>query len=73
VKSATRPVTNEAEVGLVLQQTPAGGASAKRGATIKLTVGVLAQQTTPSTTTTPPAGATTPTSQAPPAAAPAVP
>ncbi len=75
VKSVTRSVTNEAEVGLVLQQTPAGGANAKRGATIKLTVGVLGQQTTPSTTTTttPPPSTTPTTSQTPPAAAPAVP
>jgi beta-lactam-binding protein with PASTA domain len=75
VKSVTRSVTNEAEVGLVLQQTPAGGANAKRGATIKLTVGVLGQQTTPSTTTTttPPPSTTPTTSQTPPAAAPPVP
>jgi eukaryotic-like serine/threonine-protein kinase len=70
-KSTTRPVTNEAEVGLVLQQSPAGGGKAKRGATITLTVGVLAPQTTPSTTTTPPANTTPTTSQTPPAVAPA--
>ncbi len=74
VKSTTRTVTNEAEVGLVLKQTPAGGANAKQGATIKLTVGVLGQQTTPSTTTTTTTpSTTTTTSQTPPAAAPAVP
>jgi beta-lactam-binding protein with PASTA domain len=73
VKSSTRTVTSEAEVGLVLQQTPAGGTKAKRGATIKLTVGELAAQTTPSTTTTTTPGTTTTTSQTPPAAAPAVP
>ena len=71
VKSSTRAVTREAEAGLVLQQNPAGGTNAKRGATIKLIVGELAPQTTPSTTTT-----TTPsttTSSTPPAAAPAAP
>jgi eukaryotic-like serine/threonine-protein kinase len=69
VKSSTRTVTSEAEVGLVLQQNPAGGTKAKRGVTIKLIVGVLAQQTTPSTTTTTtPAPNTTPTSPTPPAA-----
>jgi beta-lactam-binding protein with PASTA domain len=73
VKSSTRTVTSEAEVGLVLQQTPAGGTKAKRGATIKLTVGELAPQTTPSTTTTTTPSTTTTTSQTPPAAAPAVP
>jgi serine/threonine-protein kinase len=73
VKSSTRTVTSEAEVGLVLQQTPAGGTKAKRGATIKLTVGELAAQTTPSTTTTTTPSTTTTTSQTPPAASPAVP
>jgi len=73
VKSGTRTVTSEAEVGLVLQQTPAGGTKAKRGATIKLTVGELAAKTTPSTTPTTTPSTTTTTSQTPPAAAPAVP
>jgi eukaryotic-like serine/threonine-protein kinase len=73
VKSNTRIVLSAAEVGLVLQQTPAGGTKAKRGATIKLTVGELAAQTTPSTTTTTTPSTTTTTSQTPPAAAPAVP
>jgi eukaryotic-like serine/threonine-protein kinase len=73
VKSNTRAVTGEAEVGLVLQQSPAGGAKAKRGATIALVVGMLAPQTTPSTatTTTPPPSTTTTTSSSPPAAPPA--
>jgi beta-lactam-binding protein with PASTA domain len=68
-KSTTRTVTNEAEVGLVLQQTPAGGGKTKSGATITLQVGVLAVQTTPSTTTTttPPPSTTTTTSAAAPA------
>ncbi len=51
-KSTTGTVTNGAEDGLVLQQSPAGGVKAKRGATITLTVGVLSQQTTTTTTTT---------------------
>ncbi|MFI5005655.1 MAG: Stk1 family PASTA domain-containing Ser/Thr kinase, partial [Solirubrobacterales bacterium] len=67
-KSVTRTVSSAAEVGLVLQQSPAGGRKAKRGATVTLTVGVLGQQTTPSTTTTTPPPSTTPS---PPAAAPA--
>jgi beta-lactam-binding protein with PASTA domain len=73
VKSDARTVSSEAEVGLVLQQTPAGGTKAKRGATIKLTVGELAAQTTPSTTTTTTPSTTTTTSQTPPAATPAGP
>ena len=70
-KSTTRTVSSEAEVGLVLQQSPAGGVKAKRGATITLTVGVAPTSTTPSTATTPPASTTPSTSQTPPAAAPA--
>jgi eukaryotic-like serine/threonine-protein kinase len=68
-KSVTRTVSNEAEVGLVLQQNPAGGGKAKSGATVTLTVGVApTTPTTPSTTTTPTTTpSTTPTS---PAAAP---
>jgi beta-lactam-binding protein with PASTA domain len=71
-KSTTRTVSSEAEEGLVLQQSPAGGVKAKRGATITLTVGVApSTSTTPSTATTPPASTTPSTSQTPPAAAPA--
>ncbi len=67
-KSVVRMVSSVAEVGLVLQQNPAGGTKAKSGATVTITVGVLGQQTTPSTTptTTPaPGTATTPPSAAP--------
>ncbi len=73
VKSGTRTVTSEAEVGLVLQQNPAGGTKAKRGATIKLIVGELAPQTTPSTTPTTTPSTTTTTAQTPAAATPAAP
>ncbi len=57
VRSTTRPVTSEAEAGLVLQQSPAGGVKAKQGATVTLAVGVLST----STTTTPTTPSTTPT------------
>jgi serine/threonine-protein kinase len=68
-KSVTRTISSVAEVGLVLQQSPAGGRQAKQGATVTITVGALGQQTTPSTpTTTTPPPSTTPS---PPAAAPA--
>jgi eukaryotic-like serine/threonine-protein kinase len=52
-KSASRTVTKPEEAGIVLQQSPAGGRKAKPGATVTITVGTLAPQTTPSTTTTP--------------------
>jgi beta-lactam-binding protein with PASTA domain len=70
VHSTTRPVTSEAEAGLVLQQNPAGGVKAKQGASVTLTVGVLSTSTTTTTTpsTTPTATtapSTTPTSPAP--------
>ncbi len=71
VKSITRTVSSVAEAGLVLQQTPAGGTNAKRGATIKLTVGEFAAPTTPSTTATTTPSTTTTTAQTPPAVAPA--
>jgi eukaryotic-like serine/threonine-protein kinase len=71
VKSNTRAVSGEAEAGLVLQQNPAGGTKAKKGATIELIVGRLAAQTTPSTgTTTTPPPTTTTTSANSPAAGP---
>jgi beta-lactam-binding protein with PASTA domain len=69
VHSTTRPVTSEAEAGLVLQQNPAGGVKAKQGASVTLTVGVLSTSTTttttPSTTPTTTTPSTTPTSPAP--------
>jgi beta-lactam-binding protein with PASTA domain/predicted nucleic acid-binding protein len=64
-KSVSRTVTNPAEVGIVLTQSPAGGRQAHRGATVTITVGTLAQQTTPSTTTTTPPPATTPSTTTP--------
>jgi serine/threonine-protein kinase len=65
-KLAERTVVNPEEAGIVLQQTPAGGLKAKRGATITITVGRLGAQTTPSTTTTPtPPPTTTPTTTTP--------
>jgi beta-lactam-binding protein with PASTA domain len=60
-KSTSRSVSKSEEAGIVLQQSPAGGRKAKRGATVTITVGVLAPQTTPSTTTTTPPPSTTTT------------
>jgi eukaryotic-like serine/threonine-protein kinase len=66
-KTTKRTVANPEEAGIVLQQSPAGGLQAKRGATITLVVGKLGEQTTPSTTTTPPPS-TTPSTTTTPAA-----
>jgi beta-lactam-binding protein with PASTA domain len=60
-KTTKRTVVNPAEAGIVLQQTPAGGLKAKRGATITIVVGQLGAQTTPGATTTTPPPSTTPT------------
>jgi serine/threonine-protein kinase len=54
-----------AQVGVVLKQSPAGGAKARKGTTVTLTVGVLSTPTTP-TTTTPTTTTTTTTTSAPP-------
>jgi eukaryotic-like serine/threonine-protein kinase len=58
VKTQTHATTEQAEVGVVLEQTPAGGARARKGATVTIAVGKLTPQTT-TTTTTPPATTTT--------------
>ncbi|HUN78101.1 MAG TPA: Stk1 family PASTA domain-containing Ser/Thr kinase [Solirubrobacteraceae bacterium] len=63
-RSKTREVTKSEEAGIVLQQSPAGGHKAKPGATVTITVGELAAQTTPNTTTTPPPSTTTTTTTA---------
>ncbi len=70
-KTVTRAVSKPEEAGIVLQQSPAGGAKAKRGAAVTITVGRLETSTTPSTTTTPasPPGSTTPSTTTPPAGA----
>jgi serine/threonine-protein kinase len=71
-RTQKRTVSKPEEAGIVLQQTPAGGAKAKPGATVTIVVGQLGTTTTPSATTTtpsttpsttpaPPAGSATPT------------
>jgi serine/threonine-protein kinase len=71
-KTANATTSEEAKVGVVLKQSPAGGAHARKGATVTITVGVLGTQTIP-TTTTPTTPTTTPTTTGPtpPAVAPA--
>lgn len=63
--TVTRTVTEPSKNGIVLQQSPAGGAKAAKGATVTLAVGTLAPQTTSTSTST--GATTTPT---PPAASP---
>jgi beta-lactam-binding protein with PASTA domain/predicted Ser/Thr protein kinase len=65
-RAANAPTSEEAKVGVVLKQSPAGGAHARKGATVTITVGVLGTQTGPTTTPT-----TTPTGATPPPIAPA--
>jgi beta-lactam-binding protein with PASTA domain/predicted Ser/Thr protein kinase len=64
VRTQTHATTEQSQVGVVLEQTPAGGARARKGATVTIAVGKLAPQTT-TTTTTPPATTTTTTPPAP--------
>jgi eukaryotic-like serine/threonine-protein kinase len=73
-KSVSATTTDPAQVGLVLKQSPAAGARARKGATVTLTVGVLGRQSTPTTpttttpTTTPTTTTTTTTTATPPPA-----
>ncbi|HEX3517745.1 MAG TPA: Stk1 family PASTA domain-containing Ser/Thr kinase [Solirubrobacteraceae bacterium] len=60
-KSTSQSTTEQSQVGMVLEQSPAGGAKARKGATVTISVGVLATPTTTPTTTTP----TTPTTTTP--------
>jgi beta-lactam-binding protein with PASTA domain len=60
VKAVPRATSEPSQRGVVLEQSPAGGAHARKGATVTIEVGELA----PTTTTTP----TTPASPIPPAA-----
>jgi beta-lactam-binding protein with PASTA domain len=74
-KAVTRAVSEPAQVGVVLKQSPAGGHLAPNGATVTIAVGALeatSTGTSTSTTTTPATSTTTTTAQAanPPAAAP---
>jgi serine/threonine-protein kinase len=66
-KAVSATTTEPAQVGVVLRQSPAAGANARKGATVTIAVGVLGSQTTPTTTTTTPT--TTTTTTPPPAAA----
>ncbi len=75
-KSVSRAVSNPAQVGVVLKQSPAGGHPAPNGATVTIAVGVLEATTTGTSTTTTSTSASTSTTTTagqaanPPAAAP---
>jgi eukaryotic-like serine/threonine-protein kinase len=64
-KTVSRAVTEASKNGVVLEQSPAAGANAAKGATVTLAVGKLTQQTTSTSTAaappTPPAAAPGPT------------
>jgi len=65
-KTATATTTEPAEVGIVLNQSPAAGHRAPRGATVTISIGVLGTQTTPTTPTTTPATTPSTTTTTPP-------
>lgn len=65
-KTESHPTSEASQVGLVLEQSPAGGSHAHKGATVTIAVGVLSPQTTPTTpTTTTPTTTSTPPPPAP--------
>ncbi|MFZ2113237.1 MAG: Stk1 family PASTA domain-containing Ser/Thr kinase [Solirubrobacteraceae bacterium] len=65
-----RTVTEPSKVGTVVQQSPAAGHKLSKGGEVTIAVGVLAQQTTPTSTTTTPTTPTTPATPAPAAGTP---
>jgi serine/threonine-protein kinase len=70
-KAHSQSTTEQSQVGMVLEQSPAGGAKARKGATVTIAVGVLGTATTTPVTPTPPTTTTTTTATPtpPPAAA----
>jgi eukaryotic-like serine/threonine-protein kinase len=61
-KAVSQSTSEQSQVGLVLEQSPAGGAKARKGATVTIAVGVLGTTTsTPTTTTTTTTTSSTPT------------
>jgi eukaryotic-like serine/threonine-protein kinase len=68
VRPESRATSEQSQVGLVLGQSPAGKEKARKGTTVTIAVGTLAQQTT--TTTTTPSTTTTTTTTEPPSTLP---
>jgi beta-lactam-binding protein with PASTA domain/predicted Ser/Thr protein kinase len=54
-----RATSEQAQVGVVLEQSPEGGGRARKGTTVTIVVGKLGAPTTTTTTTTPPTTTTT--------------
>jgi eukaryotic-like serine/threonine-protein kinase len=74
VKTVTEPTGEATKVGHVLKQSPPAGSSARKGATVTITIG-MAPETTPTTpmpTTTPTTTTTTPSTTTPTTTTPAV-
>ncbi len=65
VKTQPHPTAEQSQVGVVLEQSPAGGARARKGSTVTIAVGTLAPQTTTTTTTSTPPSTTTTTTTPP--------
>jgi serine/threonine-protein kinase len=64
----TRATTEQSQVGVVLEQTPAGASRARKGTTVTIVVGMLGGTTTGTTTTpTTTTGTTTTPASTPPA------
>ena len=68
VKTEPHTTTEASQVGMVLEQSPAAGAHARKGATVILVVGALAPTTTSTPTTTTTTTTTPPATPTPPAA-----
>ncbi|HXN38024.1 MAG TPA: Stk1 family PASTA domain-containing Ser/Thr kinase [Solirubrobacteraceae bacterium] len=77
VHKVSHPTSEQPQVGVVLEQAPPPGGHVRKGATVQITVGVLAPETTPTTSTpttsTPTTSTPTTTSTTTTPAAPAVP
>jgi eukaryotic-like serine/threonine-protein kinase len=71
VLAQTRTVTEAAQAGMVVEQTPAAGSHARKGSTVTIVVGTLSSSTTGTETTT--TSTTTTTTTPPPATPPAAP
>ncbi len=69
-KVQTRPTSEQAQVGVVLEQSPAAATQARKGTTVTLVVGTLSTTTTTTTPTTTTTTPTTTTTTTPPPAAP---
>jgi beta-lactam-binding protein with PASTA domain len=71
VQSASTPVTNSAQNGVVVSQSPAASQQARKGSTVTIRVGAFTPPPSTSTTTPPPSTSTSTPPPTPPAAAPA--